>query len=65
LYLAYVEKDSIVRTGHGGRKSAAVPLILCSGLALAIDPEFRRPAIAATLYILGFVGGVVWFFLWE
>ena len=65
LYLASSERELIVRTGHAGRKSAALPYIVCMGIAFAADPNFRRPFIAGTMLVLGLAGGVAWFFLWE
>ena len=61
LYLLSLERVTIERTGHAGRKSAALPVIICSGLAFLIDPDTRRIGILTTLLILGFVGGVAWF----
>src|SRR5215831_8290954 len=61
LWLLSAERVTIARTGHAGRKSAAVPVIICCGLAYLIDPDTRRIGILITLLILGFVGGVAWF----
>ncbi len=61
LSFLYNERATIARTGHAGRKSAVVPYILCVGLAFLIDPDAKRPAIMATLYLLGAALGVAWF----
>jgi len=65
LYLASDERVRIVRTGHAGRKSAVVPLLICMGLAYGVDPDFRHLAFFTTMAVMGLVGGVVWFVLWQ
>ena len=54
----------ISTTGHGGRKSAVLPWILCMGLSFLLDPDFRRQGIFITLMCLGVVGSVVWWWNW-
>ncbi len=64
LFLLYHERTTIVRTGHGGRKSAVVPFLIFVSLGLALDPETRRPGITAALFLLGTAASVAWFLLW-
>jgi len=64
LYLLPLERVTIARTGHGGSKSAVLPLLFLMGIAFAIDPDTRRPAITVTMLLLGFAAGVAWFLAW-
>lgn len=65
LYFASTERQTILRTGHAHRKSASVPLILCLGLVFTIDPNARRIWLWNTALILGFLGGVYWWWNFQ
>lgn len=62
--LLAMEKAAITKTGHGGSKSAILPLLLGMGIAFTVDPNMRRPWIVVSLLIAGLVGAVLWFWCW-
>lgn len=63
-YLLWSDAGLIARTGHGGRKSAVIPLIISMSASFVVDPDAQRPGIMATMLLAGAAAGVFWFFRW-